>query len=778
MNKKRIFQTIIFALILTFGAQAQLKKANKLFNYFNYAEAIPYYLKVIDSDDDDDGEQFEATQKLAHCYRYTNDVVEAQKWYERVLLYSKADTLNYFYLGQALRSMELYDDAANAFNTFMLQYGDSLDAENYHQFCIDIKEWQQFPDMAEIMNVSTLNTSFSEFGPSFYKEGVVFTSDRRIDVIDSKTYGWTDFSYLNLYYSKPEYTGNYWDAMSQPESMNQNFNQTFHDGPVTFSADESVVYVTKTVKRDGQREKGEPQTFLLKMFYAQIEDGKKLKFEPFFVNNKNYSVAHPSLTPDGSKLFFSSDMPGGYGGSDIYYCERGSDKWSEPINLGELVNTPGEEAFPFVVNDSVLFFSSAGHLGFGGLDIFKTNLVDSIWLEPINVMKPINSSYDDFGIILLENGKDGLFSSNRPGGKGSDDIYSFKNLRFNDFMISGFVKETGLNKPIFDATVFLLNTTTSDVKILKTDEKGYFETFAERDQTYMAKGMKSGYIYDCLSFITPAEKGVKHYYVYRDLLLTKLEIDQVFIFENIYYDLDKSYIREDAKEPLDNLVQLMKHYPITAEISSHTDSRAPFDYNMKLSQRRAESAVNYLVSQGIERDRLTAKGYGESMLLNHCSDSVKCTEAEHAKNRRTEFRITSIDAQLYADSDFKPGKFNAGEIIKVSTLNANFFDNCTDEEDPIEETEVVEVTESVVAIDSTFVIYRIQLEASDAIFNVKTRYSAIDDLISEYGIIVVLNHGIYNYQLGHFTTSEEANKVWEMVKEQGYKNSFVVSLRK
>ena len=778
MNKKRIFQTIIFALILTFGAQAQLKKANKLFNYFNYSEAIPYYLKVTNYDNDAAGERFEATQKLAHCYRFTNDVVEAQKWYEKVLQYPKADTLNFFYLGQALRSMGLYYEAANAFSTFMLQYGDSLDAKNYHQFCVDIEEWLQLSDMAEIMNVSTLNTKFSEFGPSFYKEGVVFTSDRRLDVIDSKTYGWTDFSYLNLYYSQPEYTGKYWDAMTQPESMEQNFNQTFHDGPVTFSADESVVYVTKTVKQDGKREKGKPQTFLLKIFFAQIEDGKKVKFEPFFANNKNYSVAHPSLTPDGSKLFFSSDMPGGFGGSDLYYCERDSNKWSEPINLGELVNTPGKEAFPFIVNDSVLYFSSAGHLGFGGLDIFVTNLVDSTWSEPVNVMKPINSSYDDFGIILLENGKDGLFSSNRPGGRGSDDIYSFKNLRFNDFMISGFVKEIGLNKPIFDATVFLLNTTTRDVKILKTDKKGYFETLADRDQNYVVKVMKSGYIFDCLPFKTPAEKEVKHYYIYRDLLLTKLEIDQVFIFENIYYDLNESAIRDDAKEPLDNLVQLMKHYPITAEISSHTDSRAPFDYNMKLSQRRAESSVSYLVSQGIEPSRLTAKGYGESMLLNHCSDSVKCTEAEHAKNRRTEFRITSIDAQLYADSDFKPGTFQADDIFKANILNANFFDNCADEEETIDEKEIAVVTESVATIDSTFVIYRVQLEASNAIFNVKKRYSEIDDLISEYGIIVVLNGGIYNYQLGHFTTSEEANRVWNLVKQRGYKKSFVVSLRK
>ncbi len=778
MNKKRIFQTIIFALILTFGAQAQLKKANRLFNYFNYSEAIPYYLKVTNYDNDDVAERFEATQKLAHCYRFTNDVAEAQKWYEKVLQYPKADTLNFFYLGQALRSMGLYYDAANAFSTFMLQYGDSLDTKNYHQFCVDIEDWLQLPDMAEIMNVSTLNTNFSEFGPSFYKEGVVFTSDRRLDVIDSKTYGWTDFSYLNLYYSRPEYTGKYWDAMTQPESMEQNFNQTFHDGPVTFSADESVVYVTKTVKQDGKREKGKPQTFLLKIFFAQIEDGKKVKFEPFFANNKNYSVAHPSLTPDGSKLFFSSDMPGGFGGSDLYYCERDSDKWSEPINLGELVNTPGKEAFPFIVNDSVLYFSSAGHLGFGGLDIFITKLVGNTWSEPVNVMKPINSSYDDFGIILLENGKDGLFSSNRPGGRGSDDIYSFKNLRFNDFMISGFVKETGLNKPIFDATVFLLNTTARDVKILKTDKKGYFETLADRNQTYVVKVMKSGYIFDCLPFKTLAEKEVKHYYIYRDLLLTKLEIDQVFIFENIYFDINESAIRDDAKEPLDNLVQLMKHYPITAEISSHTDSRAPFDYNMKLSQRRAESSVSYLVSQGIEPSRLTAKGYGESMLLNHCSDSVQCTETEHAKNRRTEFRITSIDAQLYADSDFKPGAFQADDIFKANTLNANFFDNCADEEETIDEKEIVKITESVVTIDSTFVIYRVQLEASDAIFNVEKRYSKIDDLISEYGIIVVLNGGIYNYQLGHFTTSEEANRVWDLVKQRGIKKSFVVSLRK
>ncbi len=773
MKIQQITYSLIFIIFFSFAASAQLKKGDRRYEYFNYSEAIPYYKKALKSDDKET--RFEATQKLANCYRFTNDVVNAGKWYAKVLKYENADSINYFYLAQALRSQGEYDEAAAAFKTFIKYAPDSLETEKYLRFCTDVKEWLTLPDMADIKNVSTINSKYSDFCPAFYKDGVVFTSDRRFDVIDNNTYGWTSFNYLNLFYSEPEYTDNYWDAMSEPKSMAKNFNQTYHDGPASFAEDGHLVYVTKTVTKEAKKEKGKPQTYLLKIYYAQLADGSKVQYKPFFLNSKDYSVAHPTLSKDGQIIIFSSDMPGGFGGSDLYICKMEGDKWSDPVNLGATVNTSENEVFPHLYNDSTLYFSSDGRLGFGGLDIYRTTLVDSVWSEPENLLRPINSSYDDFGIVLKANGRDGLFSSNRPGGAGSDDIYSFKNLR-NNLLISGFVKELGLNKPILDATVFLFNLTSNQVEIYKTDEKGYFEAFVDRNTGYIVKAMKSGYIYDCMSMQTTANKDIRRAYLERDLLLTKLELNQVFILKNIYYDLDKYNIKEESKEPLLELVKLMNNYPISAELSSYTDSRAPAEYNLRLSQKRAEAAVDFIVSQGIDRSRLTAKGYGESKLLNHCSDGVKCSEAEHAVNRRTEFRITSIEAGNDTASQFNPGDYNSGDVINVNVLSANFFENCAEQKN-IEKVEREEVPEPVAEKDSIVTIFRVQVESTPRPLNQNKHFSEIKDIMLEYGIVAVFDHGVYNYQVGYFSTEEEANSIRDILVERGYKDCFVVSVR-
>ncbi|WP_319479248.1 OmpA family protein [uncultured Draconibacterium sp.] len=676
MKKRYLF--VFLASVLCFQVFAQNKKGDKLFKYYNYAEAIPYYLKAYNKGNIT--EQNHAIQKLADCYRLTNNAPKARQWYKKAVMLDTTISINWFYLGQSLRSLGLYDEAANAFSTFNRQVPDDELGQRYYQYCVDIEPWLSLPPMAEIKNIEELNSKYADFCPVFYRDGIVFTSDRKENLSDKiNTYGWTEFSYLNLFCTIPQYYKVFWNGLPEPKKMSTSFNQNYHDGPACFSSDYRMVYITRTVAKKGKKLDGNIKTHLLKIYYAEIDDDKHLDYKAFAFNSDDYSVGHPALSEDGQQIIFSSDMPGGMGGSDLYMCTMKDGTWGEPVNLGETINSEEDEVFPYWVNDSVLFFSSDGHLGYGGLDIFQANFEKDAWRKPENLKSPLNSSYDDFGIVLKDNLKEGMFSSNRPEGKGNDDIYGFKNLeRINVvsepvLQISGRVVDQS-NMPLEGATVFLLDPITSQVKVLITDKNGVYSDEADYNQNYVPKAMKDSYMDDCLTFRTP-EGEMESYKVPHDLVLTKLEVDQVFKVENIYYDLDKWYIRKDAEAPLDNLVALMKKYPITAELSSHTDCRASDEYNRELSQKRAESAVRYIILQGIAPSRITAKGYGESQLVNKCADGVDCKEEEHQANRRTEFKITSVGSR--ADGyGIDLSIYKHGDIVPANILGSQFFTDC------------------------------------------------------------------------------------------------------
>ncbi len=675
---KKVYFILFLTSVFSFQVFAQNHKGDKFYKYFNYAEAIPYYLKTMESGNEN--EKAHATQRLADCYRFTNNAPEARVWYEKAVQLEHTDTVNYFYLGQALRSLGLYEEAAKSFETFNKLVPGNDKGERYYKFAVDIQKWLDLPPVAEIKNIEALNSRYSDFCPVFYRDGIVFTSDRQLNSLDKNVYGWTNFNYLNLYYTIPEYYKIFWNGVPEPQKMSNDFNQTYHDGPVCFSSDNRWVYITRATTKQGEKLKDNIKTFLLKIYFAEITGSKPPKFKPFPYNSNEYSVGHPALSQNADTLIFSSDMPGGYGGSDLYMCVMESGKWGEPINLGEKINSIGNEVFPYWKN-GMLFFSSDNHLGYGGLDIFQSKLTDGKWSEPENLKAPINSSYDDFGIGFKDDLTEGLFSSNRPEGKGNDDIYGFKMLSLSSVAIkespmltvSGKVTDQN-NLPLRGATVFLLDPGKNTVQVLITDEEGMYTTEVLYNHTYISKAMKDVYVHDCTLFETPVGE-IESYQVPRDLRLVKLEINQMFKVENIYYDLDKWYIRKDAEPALDKLVQIMKEYPITAELSSHTDSRGPEEYNLELSQKRAESAVRYIVLQGVAPSRITAKGYGETKLVNKCADGIECTEEEHQANRRTEFKITSVGNSLTGEG-IDLSRYKNGDIISAATLGGQFFENC------------------------------------------------------------------------------------------------------
>jgi len=793
---KKIYFILFLVSVFSFQVLAQNKKGDKLFTYYHYSAAIPHYLKAYERGNASEKEY--ATRKLADCYRLTNNAPKAREWYERALHLNDTVSLNYLYVGQALRSLGMYKQAADAFSSYSKLVPNDELGERYYQYCVGIQEWIDLPPMAEVKNLGELNSKYADFSPVFYRDGIVFTSDRQVTAVDKiNTYGWTNFSFLNLYYTIPEYDKVFWNGVPEPIKMSKDFNHNYHDGPVCFSLDNKWIYVTKTIDRKGKKLEDNIKTHLLKIYYAEITGEKRPDFKAFPYNSDQYSVGHPTLSEDASRIIFSSDMPGGFGGSDLYMSTMENGKWGEPVNLGEKINSKGDEVFPHWINDDVLFFSTDGHLGYGGLDIFQSNMEDGEWCDVENLKTPINSSYDDFGIVLKEDLKEGMFSSNRPEGKGNDDIYGFRNLTYVNttlptLEISGRIKDVN-DAPVSGATVFLLDPTTNTAKVLISDENGMYSDEADYNHFYVAKAMKDGYVYDCTSFRTPAGE-IATFQVPRDLVLLKLEVDQVFQVENIYYDLDKWYIREDAEPALDELVEVFKQYPISAELSSHTDCRSSDEYNRELSQKRAESAVRYIILQGVAPSRITAKGYGETQLVNNCADGVGCTEEEHQANRRTEFKITSVGSS--ADGvGFDLSMYNDGDVINANTLEFDFFGKCHEKKEesnnpqkkgvdekiqgdvPILENEETkdEITEMSVppAQELNQEVYRVQLVATTRNLDIAKRFSDIDDIINTNGISVLKIGNMNKYQVGNFVPVNEANEMKNILRQRGYKDCFV-----
>ncbi len=584
----RYLLLLLFLMLNLFGfAQNVLNSVRQQMKLFNYANAVEILVKEVSKNDG--RTKCEATQLLADCYRMQNNVAKAKEWYEKAMeiedqcrFVKKTGTEIYLYYGEALRSSMEYERAKRYFQKY-----DSLTPGQHHgallsAYCDSAIRWQTRKPEFQIRNMTRLNTPQSEFGTVFYIHGIIFASDRVSKEKEEKAYGWTGNNYLNLYFAEEENPDNSIPEYSTPRLSPGLPNQEWHDGPVTFSSDFSKLYFTRTqLNHDkGKKDPGSIRTHLLKIFFSSLEGGQWTTPEPFAFNSDQYSVGHPALSKDGKTLLFASDMPGGYGETDIWYCIREADHWSEPLNAGPRINSQGKEMFPFIAASGDLYYASDGLPGFGGLDLFASHKIDNQWTTPQNLGWPINSSYDDLSLIISEKEMFGLFSSNRPGGSGSDDIYGFSKIPSRIDSIS---------PPLISKSA----------DSIKTPAASYVDT---------------------------------------------LKMNKSYRLENILYDFDKWDIRADATPALDKLVVIMKEHPISIELGSHTDCRGSDIYNMELSQKRAESAVQYILARGISASRITAMGYGKSQLLNQCNCEAanKCSEAEHQFNRRTEFRITGL----------------------------------------------------------------------------------------------------------------------------------------
>ncbi|AZI26012.1 flagellar motor protein MotB [Pedobacter sp. G11] len=638
---------MILVLVIVQGhfakAQYVIKEADAQYDLYNYQKAIELYTAAYQKK-----KTLHSVERLAESYRLTRDYKQAESWFAILTAMegAKSDaTLKY---AEALRHNAKYAEAKVQFKKYADMEKETTVAQRllWSASCDSAIKWMQNPKFVTLKNEQGLNSPQSDWGAIKYGNGLVFTSDRtnvsaeakasknrpflKFDgskLPDRNTYGWTGNDYLRLYEKS---TGN--DTVGLfPIDPGTNY----HVGNASFTPDVNEVFFTLTrIPNRIERKKGAPTTVNIELYSSKKVSGVWQKPVAFRYNAvDSYSVGDPLVTDNGNTLYFVSNMPGGKGGTDIYKSTRNADStWSDALNLSQY-NSSGNERTPMFDAEGNLYFSSDGFPGMGGLDIFKAvnNGVQ-------NMGYPLNSADDDFA-FTLHSKNEGYLSSNRDGGMGSDDIYSFVEKLILAFKLEGKVFDKQSNEPLANAIVSLTASNGNPLKVA-TNSDGSFKFDLDANMDYSIQGEKTGYRVASPENLTT--KGLTTSTVLRkDLYLEKISIGKAIRLENIYYDFDKSNIRPDAAIELDKLVKIMTENPtIWIELGSHTDSRGNDEYNQSLSQRRANSAVQYIIDKGIEKSRITAKGYGESRLVNGCSNGVKCSVADHQLNRRTEFTIT------------------------------------------------------------------------------------------------------------------------------------------
>lgn len=886
MKKNTIYISTLFCFIALVGV-AQMKKAEKQFSKYNYAKAIPAYEKVSKGKSAD---KQTAMIKLADCYRILNDYSKAENYYAQAITLGKVPSqVNYNY-GNVLKSNNKYSEALSQYYVFLEDNEKSQTAKNAIKSCQEIKYWESKPKEYEVKNVESINTKRSEFCPIIVNNKLVFVAEKVNDIVDFEKSLTNNQPYLNIFASEIKN-----NEVKKEKLFSKKINSNFHDGPITFSGDGKTAAYTRVNYIVNKKNKN----FInrAKIYFSEVNGTSFSKSKPFVYNSDDYSCAHPTLSTDGTTLFFSSDMPGTIGGQDIWMCKKNGDSWDKPVNLGFDVNTSGDEVFPSLKKDGILYFSSNGLPGFGDLDIFTAKQVEGKWLMQRNEGLYLNSKSDDFGITFL-NDSVGYFSSNREGGKGEDDIYWYKYTNKNISVDGTILLTENANDPAKGVKVYLLDDKGKAIDSTKTNDKGYFVfKNLDADKTYMAEvegsdvnlknksryyladknskisrithdngpgqkfvfknlpvdpngmpdlynnddlslagnllygenpskpiankkvviknefgdiveetttnefgafafrnlpldqnyslsivdddlpldtkiiltnksgkevkiarsdakgGFKfsllsvdksaiadlsvddkdlvmalNGYLYDqdkkaignakvtifdkaeVIENLITDEKGKfafknlgadKNYLfsiddsdprftnvtkiyiadsrgrIYREIKRNSngkfqfdlLDIDKsamggysvddpwlevlnmknkqkqeaITIIESLYYAYGDFKIDASGQNILDKVITVLNsNKNLNIELSSHTDSRSSDGFNLALSQKRAKAAVDYIISKGINKSRLKAVGYGESRLLNNCKNDAPCSEEEHAKNRRTEFKIVEI----------------------------------------------------------------------------------------------------------------------------------------
>ena len=631
-----------------------IQKADLYFDKMWYAEAAELYEQALAKGENN--YSFEVIQKAADSHYFNTNMESAYAWYN--ILYEnygkEMSADNIFKYAHSLKGTGKYARSKRLMRLYnkKMKKGDITSLDDIQNPTVNEKVLDNIlkaENNFELKNLA-INSEYSEFSPMFLdSDQIVFASSRDSSFFNTRRYKWNDQPYLDLYVAKINKES---QDLKDAIKFSKNINTKYHEASVTFSPDNSTMYFTrnnygKKLKRD-KNGVNHLKIYMSKKIDGEWTDAKEVPF-----NSDTYSTGHPALSPDGKKLYFVSDMPGSIGQTDLFVVDVfDGNTFSEPRNLGPEINTERKEMFPFI-NDKKLYFSSDGHIGLGGLDIYEVAYTEEEGFEEVkNVGQPVNSNQDDFSYIVNEENQKGYFASNRANGKGDDDIYSFKRLVVEEVpeiknAIAGVVTELVTGNVMPQALIELLDENGIKLKEMVSDDDGnfIFEDL-DADTKYTVKITKDEY-FENIEDISTVENDT----VSVDLKMNKLK-EMIAIedgirklkTEMIFFDFDKSYIRQDASEELAKLVEVMNEYPnMVIKIESHTDSRGAKSYNKYLSNKRAKSTREYIISKGISSERIqSAIGYGEERLLNKCDGTVRCTEAQHFRNRRSEFIIVNM----------------------------------------------------------------------------------------------------------------------------------------
>ena len=644
-NNILLYITLITAFSLNIYSQkAKVKAADKQYEKYAYIDAIKTYEKVADKG----YKSVDLFENLGNSYYFNGELDKSAKWYGELFAMNTNDIEPeyYFRYAQSLQSIGENDKAMEFLTLFNQKSGNDSRGKLYMKDVNYLDAIKANSGRYKIEDAG-INSEYSDYGTTLYGNEIVFASARDAGTFIQKKHKWTNQYFTNLYSARLG------EDMTpgEPKMFDSKINTRFNESTPVFTKDGKTMYFTRNNFLDGKKGKDANKVTLVKIYKATLENNKWTKITELPFNSDNYSTAHPALSPDGNTLYFASDMPGSIGQSDLFKVKVNNDgSYGSPENLGKTINTEGRETFPFVSDENELYFSTDGHPGLGGLDVFVSTInPDGSFGEVQNLGADINSPKDDFAYLIETKSRRGFFTSNKEGGMGYDDIYKFlEQRRINcQQVLHGAITDKATKKTIPDSKITLFDNQFNTISTTTSDDTGAYSLAVECGKTYYVRVQKQDYKTKEEKITIASENGKTYLPITLEnekcVVTIGDDLGKCFNIKMIYFDLDKSNIRVEAALDLEKILDVLNQNPtIKLDIRSHTDSRQTFKYNQALSERRAKSTIDWLVKNGVNPNRLIGKGYGETQLVNKCADNVDCSEEEHQLNRRSEFIITAL----------------------------------------------------------------------------------------------------------------------------------------